>query len=195
MLKFKLLGIEIQLNFLFFAVLTIILLTDQTGIPVWALMASCIHESGHMAAFFCFGQPPKLISFELGGIRMAGQQMERLKPWQEVVILLAGSGVNFLACFLHLLGQQKLFASIHLLIGCFNLLPVKSLDGGKLLELLFQRLFTPHLAYRMVQLCSWGFCLILLVSGAYLAYYLNFTLLAFGVYLLLSLLAEHKKST
>ena len=124
---------------------------------------------------------------------MEGQRMEQLKTWQEVVILLAGSGVNFLASFLHLAVQQNLFANIHLLIGCFNLLPVKSLDGGKLLELLFQCIFPFHLAYRFIQICSWGFCLLLLIFGGYLAYYLNFTLLAFGIYLLISLLAEHKK--
>lgn len=195
MLRFKLFGIEIRLNFLFFAVLTVILLTDQTGIPIWALIASCIHECGHMVAFFCFHQTPRLISFELGGIRMQGQRMEQLKTWQEAVILLAGSGVNFLVSFLHLAVQQNLFASIHLLIGCFNLLPVKSLDGGKLLELLFQCIFPFHLAYRSVQICSWGFCLLLLIFGGYLAYHLNFTLLAFGIYLLISLLAEHRKQT
>lgn len=145
MLQFHVFGMRVTIDFLFVALVTIFLLTDRTGISVIALLACLIHELGHLVMFALVGYTPKALSFELMGIRLSKPEQE-LSPGKEALVQLAGSATNFLVFFL-LVGTldqityASLFAVTHLLLGIFNLLPLKSLDGGKLLELFCLKCF------------------------------------------------------
>lgn len=150
MLRFRLGGMTVTVDFLFVALVTIFLLTDRTGISVIALLACFIHELGHLILFFLVGYTPRALSFELMGIRLTKPAQE-LTPGREMLVQLAGSATNFTVFFLLIgtLGSvtyASLFAVTHLLLGIFNLLPLKSLDGGKLLELCCLKCFGEHVA-------------------------------------------------
>lgn len=154
MLRFKLLGVDVQIDFWFVAVVTFFLLTDQTGISVIALICCFLHEFGHLLAFFAVGDTPRALIFELTGIRLV-KPLQELTPGKEAVVQAAGSCVNFL-CFalfaptLHAVNGWSVFATAHLLLGIFNLLPLTALDGGKLLELFCNRFFPAGRAQRVV---------------------------------------------
>lgn len=139
MLRCKLFGVSVQVDFWFVALVTVFLLTDRSGVSVIALLACFIHECAHLLAFFAVGYTPRALVFELTGIRLVKPAQE-LSPKREVVVQLAGSGANLLV-FALLAGTTgsvsywSIFAVTHLLLGVFNLLPLRCLDGGKLLLL------------------------------------------------------------
>lgn len=146
MLRFKLFGVDIRIDFWFVAVVTFFLLTDQSGVSVIALICCFLHELGHLVTFFAVGYTPQALIFELTGIRLV-KPVQELTHGREAIVQAAGSLVNFL-CFLLFahtmdeINQWSIFATAHLLLAIFNLLPLTALDGGKLLELFCLRFFS-----------------------------------------------------
>lgn len=139
MIRFRLLGIDVRIDFWFVAVVTLFLLTDPSGISTTALLACLIHETAHIIAFLLCGYTPRALIFELTGIRLV-KPSQALSPGKDALVQAAGSTANFLMFLLlsGMLGQisyWSVLAVTHLLLGCFNLLPLRCLDGGKLLEL------------------------------------------------------------
>lgn len=173
-LQFK--GIQIELHFLFIGIITLFLLNDKSGISSYGIIASLMHESGHIAALCLSGYRPKTISFELSGIRLENN----LSPvcfQKEIFILLAGSGVNLTVFALSLLSagtieKVSVFAAVHLMLGLLNLLPIASLDGGKLLILILSQYISVLSAEKIV-FCIQSFlvvaftfiCVISVLSG------------------------------
>ena len=96
------------------------------------LTMALLHELGHLAALAMLGVEVKRI--RLGAL---GTTIETgaLPPVQEIVCALAGPAVNLL-CFWAL--KERFFgaALFSLLFGCYNLLPVYPLDGGRALRAL-----------------------------------------------------------
>lgn len=196
MICFRMFGVRIQINFLFVAMVTVFLLTDRTGISVIALLACFIHELGHLIAFFLVGYTPKALIFELMGIRLVKPEQE-LSPGKEAVVQLAGSMVNFLMFFL-LAGTLKqvsywsLFAATHLLMGIFQLMPLKSLDGGKLLELLCVRLWGERAADMICTTADFAatVCMMIMAAVMVLTGSRSLTLAIFSGGLFISLIAK-----
>lgn len=188
MVEFKVFGMRVRFTFWFFAVLTMILFLDRSGTAFWALTASLLHETGHVLAFFILHSKPHLLSFELSGIRLVRGGCG-VSVWKEFVILSAGCAVNFVTAVL-LQQTMPFVAAVHLCLGAFNLLPIHSLDGGKLIRLLFSCLF-PYTVSRVLSLVvSYLTVFLLLFVGGLLCIKGNFTLLITAVYLLLMLLSE-----
>lgn len=115
----------------------------------WALLsmilaAAVIHELGHLGMLRFFGA--RILSLRIG---ILGAVLEtdcrNLSYGGELVSVLAGPAVNLLcACLLARFAPgQETFIGIHLVLGGFNLLPIRPLDGGRGLELLVTWLFGP----------------------------------------------------
>ena len=121
-----------------------------------------LHEFGHAFAARHYGiAVPQILLLPIGG--MAQMSSIPRNPWQEFVITVAGPAVNFavigltmifapfhtgpilanLREFLGLrvaagtetdLGWPQLIMLMNLLMGCFNLIPVFPMDGGRMLR-------------------------------------------------------------
>lgn len=173
MISFKLFNVQIRIEFMFVGVVTLFLLADKTGISILALIACIIHESGHLIMFFIVGHKPTALAFEITGIRLTKPYTE-LSYTKELLVQLAGSFTN-LAVFCSLLSSLSsinkisIFAVINLVIGIFNLIPVKSFDGGKIFEMLALKLFTVKTA---TSICT-------LIDAACIAVMLFFTIYSF----------------
>ncbi len=154
---------QIRIHFLFIACITVFLLTDPTGIAVLSLTASLIHESGHLFAMALMGYRPEVLSFELNGIRLE-KNMAGIPPFREFLLLISGSLVNGAIALLGILfshGNIPLYSVIHLFIGGLNLLPLSSLDGGKLLQLLLRHFFPSYWQQKLFDLFQFCFLLLL----------------------------------
>ena len=95
------------------------------------ISAAALHELGH-----------------LGMLRLLGAGILALRVGILGAVLaavLAGPAVNLLcACLLaRFAPEQQTLIGIHLVLGGFNLLPIRPLDGGRGLELLLTWLFGP----------------------------------------------------
>lgn len=144
-MKFKFLGIEIYISFLFAAIVVIMLATDRTGLLLPSLFAVFIHEAAHLFAMWVVDCAPKrirLIPASVQIIRRFG-----ISEKNEIFVALCGPIANlvlFTVLYINYLsfGNEMIlyYALINLLIGAFNLLPVIGLDGGTvLLEILSKK--------------------------------------------------------
>lgn len=115
------------------------MLIGKSSVTVYGLVACILHELGHLAAMLYFGQPIKKLVFYGAGIMIVRGRGEPLTPTgAELIILSAGCTVNLL---LFALSGANEWGMINLVIGLFNLLPLKSLDGGKIFLLLLRSVF------------------------------------------------------
>ncbi len=133
MLEWSLCGIRVRLSLLFPALIAALLILQPDGLAVTCLLASLVHEGGHLLAMTMLGVRPEECVVGAFGVRL--RMKEKLTGYgNNLLISLAGplvNGVTF--CILMLLGHSY-SALIHLLLAIFNLLPTASLDGGEILR-------------------------------------------------------------
>ena len=140
MLTFSVLKTGIEISPLFFAVLTLFLLTDRMGIAFPAILISIAHEAGHFLALICLKTAPKKVKISLTGIQM--ELYSNMSTEGKISVLSAGFAVNFcLAALLFAFGEN-LSATVSLLIGIFTMLPLASTDGGSIIKELIEARFT-----------------------------------------------------
>lgn len=108
------------------------------------LAAAAIHELGHLGMLYLLGA--KILRMRVG---ILGAVLEtdcrNLSYGRELAVVLAGPAMNLLcACLLsRFVPEQETFIGIHLVLGGFNLLPIRPLDGGRGLELFLAWVFGP----------------------------------------------------
>lgn len=138
------------------AVLMVLALLWGAG-PVMphVLLAALCHELGHLAVLGLFRVPVEsILVMPMGAIIRAPEQ-ERLSYGRELLAVLAGAAVNFtLALVFARLSRDYLFAGANFLLGIYNLLPVKGLDGGRALYLLVAWRTEPFTALRVTALVN-----------------------------------------
>ena len=128
------------------------------------LLAALCHELGPYAALRRRG----------GWVRAEMQVAGRMSYGGELLAAAAGPAVNLvLAAALGLLGRwgEPLYlrAGAQAVLGCFNLLPILPLDGGRMLWLALCWGTDPFLADRVTQAVSLAAAGLLTVAGAALA--------------------------
>ena len=132
---------------------------DSQRILPLAMIACAIHELGHYAAIQQFGGCIQRVRFSVIGAEIQLQKSLGYVP--EGIVALAGPGTNLCAALL--CGQLNCaytFSGINLVLGCFNLLPMRGLDGNRVLYCSLALLFGPHITIKIVNVFS-GVLLIL----------------------------------
>jgi stage IV sporulation protein FB len=105
------------------------------------LLFAAAHEAGHLALLSIFRVKPQRVCLTAAGIRIEAPPGIRLSFGQEIIIALAGPTVSLALAGLFVALQagfpaQPFFQTalwINLGFGLFNLLPVRQLDGGRVL--------------------------------------------------------------
>lgn len=177
----------------FFLLLAWLNYMDRHGIVPLAMAACALHELGHYGMIRLMGGDIKLIRLTVVGAEMV---LDRpLCYWREGVAALAGPGVNLLLAWLFCRWERGLlFSGLNLVLGCFNLLPVGQLDGGRALYCTLSILLGADPAQRIGGWLNLAFTLLLLGAGLLLAWYGgNITLLLVALWLL-TLACKCKKS-
>lgn len=156
------------------------------GLLATVLAAAVVHEGGHWLALRAVGAKGTALRVGVLGMVMETDS-RRLSYGRELAVLLAGPGANLLsACLLSLLDHPEA-AGAHLVLGAFNLLPIRPLDGGRSLHLLAEWLLGPDrgewlargvgtlaalsLAAGLCALCRWtgGSLWLLPAAGGFIA--------------------------
>jgi len=114
---------------------------DTQGVLPAALCAASLHELGHLAAIRAAGGRVKRLRLSAVGaeLRLDGT----LGYGAELLCALAGPAVNLLLAFVAARIGATMFAGMSLVLGLFNLLPIGTLDGGRILRCLTGLLFGP----------------------------------------------------
>ena len=158
---------KINVNITPAAVLVIwlfILVSDLQLLAALCLAAAC-HEMGHYVVLRLFNADIKEISFTVFGAEM--KMADAVGYGAEWLSVAAGPGSNLLlAVLFSLLGKNNetwyLFSGAQAVLGVFNLLPIRPLDGGNLLWITVAVLTEPYTADTV---CRWaGFLCALLLA-------------------------------
>lgn len=193
-MTFKIFSVPVKISFLFPAAMTFLMVTSMKDAALISFVSAFFHELGHL--FFIRKSGGKIRSIEFGAfggrITLDGEDGFSLKG--EAAAAFAGPAVNFLlailflSCFL-LTGKGifSLSLAVNLGMGLFNLLPISTLDGGRILSAFLHMRFSDRVSGIVLNVLS----VIFLVAVLFLGFLLiikeggNFSLLVTCCYLVI----------
>ncbi|MFR1973213.1 MAG: hypothetical protein ACLS3F_00895 [Oscillospiraceae bacterium] len=167
-----------------------LLLTDTPILLAALLPAALLHELAHYAVLRLCGVRTARFTLTGLGASLYVPELHRLSYGAELLSAAAGPLMNLLLwVLLSLTGREELtlFAGAQMVLGVLNLLPVRPMDGGRILWLATAYLTEPYTADRvaaavglaassaLLALCLWlvlttGSGLFLLLGALWLAY-------------------------
>ena len=190
-------GCRIRISVYFAVLVACIIIVDNTGLALYALLCILVHESGHLIAIGLLKIQISEIGFTIFGIHIKMKSHVSLSYRQEIRIALAGAAANLifaLFCLLFLTfgyrsGISEILLAFNLLIACFSLVPAASLDGGRALEALLSFYKGPDQADRIMKVVSFFLILPLAAAGFFLVIRTgyNYSLILVVAYLAVSL--------
>lgn len=196
-MKFKFLGTKIYVSFFFMAVITVMLATDRTGYMLPTLFAVIIHEAAHL--FVMWVQDAAPLSIRLIPSSVQINKKFSFSPKNDILIAAAGPIANLLLCgclYFNYIAFGNIsvlyYAILNLIIGCFNLLPVKGLDGGTIVYTLICKFKGHHraaLIMRIITLIIAAAVIILAVTLTFRSRF-NISVYIVGIYLLITALMK-----
>ena len=132
---------------------------------LYFLCALLLHELGHCAALRWLRVPVRRVRLGFGDVEM---ETTALGYREELISAWAGPFVNLMlgGAFFRIAPP---FATVQLLLGCYNLLPVVPLDGGRMLSAALHRLLPERAARRLCRIWSLLAAVCLLALGLYAA--------------------------
>ena len=196
-MEIELFSVKVKISFLFFAVLTLLLCYNVSFEIKLALLFSILHEFGHISALAFFGRKPERILFGAFGLTIVKSESSGYR--EDFTVAFCGPAVNIILSvlffFVFQFYKKEIIlncAVINLLIAAFNLAPIFSLDGGRMLEAFLNSRYSPLKAEKVLKLVS--FAAVLTVTG--MGFFVltksryNFTLLLIGIYLTVTLFVK-----
>ena len=169
------------------------LATDRTGYALPTLCAAAFHETGHLFAMWIFECQPRSIRLVPASVSITGPFPRKKNG--EVIIALSGPVFNMvIACSLII--NYKLASSnislqyglINLMIGIFNLLPVKGFDGGTVVTAIIEKATGNRMkAESAIKIITAVFGFLILFIGAFLILNgsINLSIIIMGLYILI----------
>ncbi len=106
---------------------------DGTCFFVQMLVACILHEGGHCIAVRAVGSRVSALHLTAVGAEMKLDPGMQLSYVQDALLAFMGPVVNLAAALVAARVGANLFAGLNLSLGLFNLLPIRPLDGGRIL--------------------------------------------------------------
>lgn len=200
-MKFRLGGVDVEITFLFVALITFIITLNAPTNVLITIASSFLHEMGHLLTMSAVGNKPQAVRLEITGINIKRQQSIRISTKNELLIALGGPFANavvfIICCFVICFNQSEFlltFASINLILMTFNLLPVKRLDGGMALYFLLSRRFDTEICSKFLKITSVVFITLIYLWGIYvfISSGYNFSVIIIAVFLTLSMFGSNE---
>lgn len=194
MLVFNIGPCRIQVNFSFFALIAFCCIFTGAEGGLACFLAVCVHEAAHLAVMGAFGILPEKIYLSAMGCRVEVNGQENLKDSQNILISMAGPGINWLTLALAAaMGfGGSTFSGASFAMAFIHSLPIEPLDGGLAMRYFLRSKYPTEKAGRisraistliLIPLAALGF--IVLLHSRY-----NYSLLALSLYLMLYLVLK-----
>ncbi len=181
-------GLKVFFSYPFFAVLTFALMFDADGKKSLCILASAIHELGHIVAMKVLYDGDIRISLSLFDFCIASDNDIKHTYTNDIIVSLMGPAVNFLLfAIFRLFGICDTFAYANLLLGVFNTLPLASFDGGRVLCCVLSKKFDLEKSLKICNIIAGIFLVPLFMIGIYVwkSTGYNYSILLICVYLIL----------
>lgn len=125
-------GIRVSFSPAFFVFWGAMLALEPNKVTACIAGAMALHEAGHAAALLRLGSRIRELRFGAGGVEMVcAAELSSYRA--DAAVSLAGPLISLVSGGLALWVGGRLFGGVSLLLGLFNLLPVRGLDGGRAL--------------------------------------------------------------
>ena len=139
---------------------------DTQGLVLPAMCAAAVHELGHWVAIRLLGgRVERLRLCAVGAEMKLGSSLSYVR---ELLCAIAGPASSLLLAWAaaRFGGEGAfVFAGMSLVLGCFNLLPLSVLDGGKSLLCVTRLLLGPDRAQRIQQVIDRASAAVVLLAG------------------------------
>ncbi len=193
MLSFRILRTPVKLSYPALVLFTLsVIISGNDLIILSCVFSSLFHEMGHLIFIKRYCGKIRGISINLGDIAIESDT-STLSKNNELIIDVAGPVANIILsgiqAVLYLLFKAEIFLNISLFslfIGIFNLLPLKSLDGGNILCNILTRRLSLKVSDRIINISSVIFIIPFLICGflfLFVSKY-NYSLLLIAIYLI-----------
>ncbi len=152
-------------------VLGIMAVTDRTGTVFLTLLAALLHECGHLVAARLLGIRMERVRLGFLGMRldMGGTVLSYGTEW---ILCAAGPLVSLLCAAMAaplwgILEAARIFSCASLVLGVLNLLPIRTFDGGRMLETFLLGIFGMRVSRWGMMLSSYLFLFALWATAVY----------------------------
>ena len=166
----------------------LLVLLDQSTLSLIPILAALCHEFGHVAMMCAVGMKVREVEITVFGAEIRTPPSEH-GTLASVAVYAAGGAANIVSAIAVTLLPLKnthteFFAACSLCLAIINLLPIRSLDGGCILEAILIRL-APTCAYSAVSAVSAVVLMMLWLAAVYLLLVCggNLSLMLFCMYL------------
>ena len=170
---------------------------DKTGLIVPTLLAVFFHEAGHLFCMWAKDVPIKRIKLIPTSVQITASDFASFKS--DIAVSLCGPLCNFflfVVLFLNSCLYKNhtilIFSLINLLIAFFNMLPLKGLDGGRILHSLVALKKGSEKADKVLSVVTFIFSLLLIAFSVFLTVnnIFNISLYIIALYLLIISIAK-----
>ncbi len=184
---FKIGKTELKISPLFFILLSLITLFDESGFCVFSLLFSVFHEICHIIMMKLLRYPPNRIAVKFYGLEIYAHVAD-VKA--SVLIALFGPIGNIFLfmlfvifyCFFKI-ERLIIFAFMNLAIALFNLSPINGLDGGDVISYLLSKKHNINKTEKFAKYIGIVFSSCIILLGILLLLNGNFGLIIVGMYL------------
>ena len=163
----------LHVSWSFWLLILLAAIVSPLTIVLSILLAAALHECGHLLALRAFHVPIEGLRLSAFGAVLHARGAQRLSYGRELVVTLAGCGMNLVCGVLtawfslhYVWVEGFVFAGAHILLCAFNLLPIPPLDGSHALNLAVSALFGPLVGDAVAALAGVLCSLALLGGGA-----------------------------
>ena len=165
------------------AAISAVLILDRENRVICCILAALLHELGHLVMMRCFHIRVRAISLRFFDVLIEAQPPGSFRA--DVCVTLGGVAANLIFAAVLLPFHRRLFYA-NAALALFNLMPVMSLDGGRLLYLLLSRRWLPKTCTLVLKMTTFILLVPLMTAGLVMLFRsgYNYSLLAVSLYLL-----------
>ena len=190
-MNIKIFGVKTYISVPFAILMAFLLVTDSTGFMGISLFAVAVHELAHLLAMKLLKCAPNSIELGIGGVLIRSKAYASFK--ENLITVLSGPLVNlFFAGLFWALGygfELEFFylnSVVQFVVGGVNLLPVKGLDGGKVMRIILESIGVKYIGLTCSVVSIFTACAITIGGLAVLVKNVsNPSLLLLGIYLII----------
>ena len=198
-MQFKIKSTKYEISFTFLALVLYVLTVNKSKTILIILLFSILHEMIHLIFIYLFSVAPEKVSLTIFGANIKRSIITLNNLNSEIIInasapvfnvlagavfaLLSGIFTNYNSFFLDI-------ANINFVLGCFNLIPFHTFDGGNVLK----NILLKHIIENTTeQIITW-ISLTVTVAFSFVSIYIflnyqhNFSLLIICIYMFLSII-------
>ncbi len=146
------------------------MILDRSGVCLLTVAAAILHECGHLLAAWRLHIPLHQLRLDFLGARMEvrGRMLSYGEEW---LLSAAGPLTSLLSAAAAALFWRfewaRVFSCASIVLGLLNLLPIRTFDGGRMLECLLNHFLGTVLARPVMRLTSFLFLFLLWACAVY----------------------------